>query len=710
MTEDRLNREILNWLHPTPWRLLESPEGQEDKAVVTRVLEARGFDMPEKRYELFDSTPDDLPDPFLFRDMEAACRLIGEILGQESPRLLIFGDYDADGLTAAALLARYFKDWGQEPFILIPDRFDDGYGLSSSLVDEIELHRPDLVITVDTGTSSPDSVCQLKERGIEVVVTDHHQATAASEIIGIPLINPSLGRETFPYKQLSGAGVALFLTLALDAFRKSISPIRPTLFSLAAVGTIADVVPLTGANRIIVRQGLALFGTEAPEGLKAVHRAASLDKSAPSARDIAFSVAPRLNAAGRMGDVRLALDLLLEDEPARADRLASDLDQLNRKRRQAERCVYLEALKAVLAGDKGGPSVVAIAAGKGWHAGVLGIVSSRLVENLRMPAMTLIEENGRLTGSARSFGRIDLIEAISSARPLLEKFGGHAGAAGLTLKLENLPAFRERMNEVIGAIPLQDRLQPYEADIRLPGGAIDLDLVREFDSFEPTGTGFERPLVWLDDLTIESLQRVGEGRHLKLVLRTSDPSMRALDALLFGRGDEEAFYSPGQVIDVLAIPEINSWRNQVSVQLRLLDLRPAGQDRLNREASAAFERWAGAPEEGDRPRTSLLPTLSPGLFTALWQLMTRLSGPARRTVTFVPVRLAWLLSHRYNIEAGALDILLALAILREAGLIQLARDDEEAFAFKVNQMEGHKPALSNSSLWRKLAAWGFLKA
>ncbi len=709
MKEERLNRELLNWLQPAPWRLLESPGGREGKDIVTRVLEARDFDTPEKRYELFDSTPDDLPDPFLFRDMEEACRLVGQILEREAPRLLIFGDYDADGLTAAALLARYFQAEGHRPFILIPDRFDDGYGLSSSLVDEIELHRPDLVITVDTGTSSPDSVHQLKAKGIEVIVTDHHLATAESGIEGIPVINPSLSQETFPFKQLSGAGVALFLTLALDAFRASVTPVRQTLFSLAAVGTVADVVPLTGANRIIVRQGLAAFGTAAPEGLKAIQRISTTDKGMPGARDIAFSVAPRLNAAGRMGDVRLALDLLLEDDPARADRLASDLDELNKKRRQAERCVYEEALKAVLAEAKGENPLVAIAAGKGWHAGVLGIVSSRLVESLRVPAITLIEENGRLTGSARSFGQIDLVKAIGEARPLLEKFGGHAGAAGLTLKQENLAAFRKLMNEVIGAIPLKDRQKPYEADIRLPGREIDLDLVAGFDSFEPTGSGFERPLVWVEDLAIESLQRVGEGRHLKLVLRTPDPSMRCFDALLFGRGSEEAFYKVDQAVDILAIPEINSWRNQISVQLRLLDLRPAGQDRLDREAAAALELWAGRKEEEGRPPSPAPASLSPPLFTALWQLLWSLSGSKRRTVTFSPLRLACILSHRYNVEAGALDILLALAVFREAGLIQLAHGQDEAFAFKINQIEGQKPALSDSPLWGKLAAWGILE-
>lgn len=710
MSEDSDREVMLNWLLPTPWKLRTSTPASYGMDVASRVLAARGFDSPEERRQLFDLTLEDIPDPFRFRDMETACLLVEKCLEESQPRLLIFGDYDADGLTAATLLARYFQSRGHKPVILIPDRFDDGYGLSPALVEEIELHRPHLVITVDTGTSSPDAIRQLMEADIPVIVTDHHLATDAFQSTGAPLLNPALPGETYPYDNLSGAGVALLFTLALDSRLGPVAPsVRDSLFAMAAVGTVADVVPLTGVNRIIVRHGLEVFKQRAPEGLKAIGRCSALNQGRPSARDVAFSIAPRLNAAGRMGDVRLAMDLLMEDDPDRADQLAAKLDDLNRQRRQAEQEVFKEALEGVLAGDGAGTRALAIAQGSHWHAGVLGIVSSRLVDKLRVPAITLNEDKGILTGSARSFGSIDLIQAINSAGHLLEKYGGHAGAAGLTLKADKLEAFRKELTSYLESLPLSDRQQAQWADIKLEGGDLEIDRIRLFDAFEPTGSGFERPVVWLDNLTLESLSRVGDGRHLKLLLRTSDPSMRVVEGLFFGRGDEGAFYQTGDLLDVLAIPEINCWRDKESVQLRLLDLRPADQDQINETAIRVYRQCLEAAEgEGDLAGEDPM-TLSQALFTSLWQLVSALSGPERKRVVFLPVRLAWLLSHRYNVEAEAEEVLVALRLFQAVDLLELGSDKTGAFAFTIKADHGRKPALSDSALWKNLKARGILK-
>lgn len=710
MSEDSDREVMLNWLLPTPWTLRASTPGSCRMDVASRVLAARGFDSPEKRRQLFDLNLADIPDPFRFRDMEAACLLVEKCLEESQPRLLIFGDYDADGLTAATLLARYFQSRGHKPVILIPDRFDDGYGLSPALVEEIELHRPHLVITVDTGTSSPDAVRQIMEAGIPVIVTDHHLVTDAFQSTGAPLLNPALPGEAYPYDNLSGAGVALLFTLALDSRLGPVAPsVRDSLFALAAVGTIADVVPLTGVNRIIVRHGLEVFKQRSPEGLKAIGRCSALNQGRPSARDVAFSIAPRLNAAGRMGDVRLAVDLLMEDDPARADQLAAKLDDLNRQRRQAEQEVFKEALEGVLAGEETATRALAIAHGSNWHAGVLGIVSSRLVEKLRVPAITLNEDKGILTGSARSFGSIDLIQAINSAGHLLEKYGGHAGAAGLTLKADKLEAFRRELTLYLESLPLADRQQAQLADIKLEGGDLEIDQIGLFDAFEPTGSGFERPVVWLDDLTLESLSRVGDGRHLKLLLRTPDPSMRVVEGLFFGRGDEGVFYQAGDLLDVLAVPEINRWRDKESVQLRLLDLRPADQDRINEAAIRTYGQCLGVAEgEGDLADDWPM-TFSQALFTSLWQLASSLSGPERKRVVFLPVRLAWLLSHRYNVEAEADEVLVALRLFQAVDLLELEPDKAGAFAFTIKADHGRKPALSDSALWKNLKARGILK-
>ncbi len=699
-------QELLNWLMPVPWELVEDPAWRESgRPVLDRVLEARGIDTEEKRRELFDASFDQLPDPFLFRSMGEACHLLESHLDRGHPRILIFGDYDADGLTAAALLSCYLTERGHEAHILIPDRFDDGYGLSPALVDEIELHRPDLVITVDTGTSSPDLVRDLMDRGMDVIVTDHHLATQAFEEAGAPLINPMLAGETYPFAQLSGAGVALMLTLALDQMRGRIADCRPRLLVLAAVGTVADVMPLVGVNRIIVREGLAAFERSAPHGLRSIDRLGRSDKGL-TARDIAFSLAPRLNAAGRMGDVRLALDLLLEEDPARAGHLARELDQLNQERRLVEQDIFSQALDAVTSPCCHGASALAIAVGKGWHAGVMGIVSSRLVEKLRVPAITLNEEDGLLTGSARSYGNLDLIKILHTAAPLMERYGGHAGAAGLTLKAENLDAFRDKITQAVEAIPRKERQQAHLADIALTGGELQADLIRQFDTFEPTGNGFERPLVWMEDLTVEGMTRVGDGRHLKFALRTPDPSMLLFDALLFNRSGEEAFYRLGDTVEILAVPEINRWRDQETVQMRLIELRPARHDGVNDRAVKDYGRWLEKAETDEKELEDQGLSLPASLFRSLWKILESLCDLKDRSLTFLPLRLAWLLSHRYNEEAKALEVLLALAIFDQAGLVRLSDKGDGSFSCTKIEQEGKRPALSDSPLWEKMKALG----
>lgn len=702
MGHDMRRQEDLNWLMPAPWELAEKQAPVPGEPALTRLLRARGLEGEQEQRQLFHYSLDDLPDPFLFRDMEAACQLIRRQLDKPSARLLIFGDYDADGLTAAALLSRYFKALGLEPQVLIPDRFDDGYGLSPALIDEISRHRPDLVITVDTGTSSPELVNQLLDQGIDVIVTDHHQAAPDLALHRAPIINPVLPDQGYPFAHLAGAGVALMLTLALD--RKGLGPAGDlaSLLILAAVGTVADVMPLTGVNRIITGLGLAAFQEAAPEGLKALARLSGEERTL-KARDIAFFVAPRLNAAGRMGDVRLALDLLMEEDPVRADRLALKLDELNSQRRQVEQEVFDQALDS-LTQSLSFPLSVVIAVGQGWHAGVMGIVSSRLVERFRVPAITLNDEDGLLTGSARSFGRIDLIEAIHSAAPLLDKYGGHQGAAGLTLKAENQEAFRRQITMHMEAIPQKDRQKPFRADIVLTGDQVDAALIRSFDLLEPTGSGFERPVIRMENLLVEGVSRMGEGRHLKLSLRTSDPSMRLLEALLFGRGNEGDFYRQGDRLDVLATPELNVWRDRETVQLRLVDLCPADQDHLNGEAVLAYRQWmSGEDKAGPRGIS-----LSQGLFTGLWQLMEELFGSRPGPVTFVPLRLAWLLSHRYNEEADPLGLLLGLAVFDESGLLRLTDNLDGSFTCVKGDPGKKRPALSDSHLWAELKASGVL--
>ncbi|MGI6507315.1 MAG: single-stranded-DNA-specific exonuclease RecJ [Saccharofermentanales bacterium] len=713
MMRDTARHHMLEWLSPADWVVVYDVPEEEEQDVLSRVLIARGLDTRVKREAFFHVSLDDIPDPFLFLDMEKACQILDAVLALNSPRILIFGDYDADGLTSAALLERWLRARGCTPDILIPDRFDDGFGLSVALAEEILIHRPDLVITVDTGTSSQDALALLRHNGVDIIVTDHHLPDEHFVRGDVPIINPSIPDETYPFKELSGAGVAYLLTLAADQFFGEISAIRPMLTVIASVGTVADVMPLIDVNRAIVRAGLAAFDEHAPAGLKALFNRvnSNLDKSITS-RDIAFSIAPRLNAAGRMGDVRLALDLLLEDDPVRVVDLADQLSELNEMRRQVERDVFQEAFHDVMSRQGDEPLSVAVAWGEGWHGGVLGIVSARLAERLRVPAITLSEENGMLSGSARTFGNINLIDGIAHAGKYLETFGGHEGAAGLSLKTENFDLFRDAMIRYIESIPKKKRYLPIFADTSLDGDVIDRELVESFDALEPTGHGFERPLFVIPHMMIENIVRVGEGRHLRLKVRSLGEAKNSFDAILFYRGDDEPFYSVGDEIDLLGTPDFNVWRERRSIQLQCDDIRPsqktgADDDRLQ---SLFPHLLVELPDENltETLASFGLTSIKQDVFIALWQLMSSLAGEERIPIAFLPSRLAWLLTHRYNVEAGSLAVLFVLAIFSEVGIGELVADEDGGYIFRLLDTGGEKYKLTETSLWEKLDAQGVL--
>lgn len=710
---DTARHHMLEWLTPADWAVVcDAPQGEGHQDVLSRVLMARGLDTQMKRDAFFHVSLDDIPDPFLFLDMERACSIIGDVLQSTSPRILIFGDYDADGLTSSALLARWLKEKGCTPEILIPDRFDDGFGMSLALAEEIILHNPDLVVTVDTGTSSPESIALLRHYGIKVIVTDHHLPDEQFVRGDVSVINPSIPDDPYPFKQLSGAGVAYLLTVAADQFFGKVSPIRPMLTVIASIGTVADVMPLVEVNRAIVLAGLSAFVEHAPVGLKALFDRVNKDPDAAiTSRDIAFSIAPRLNAAGRMGDVRLALDLLLEDDPAHVIVLADKLNELNEKRRQVEYDVFQKAFNDVMNRQGDAPLSVAIARGENWHGGVLGIVSARLAERLRVPAITLSEEDGILSGSARTFGRINLIEGIAHAGEYLETFGGHKGAAGLSLKPENFERFCDTMIAYIESIPKKKRQLPILADTSIEGHMINTKLVESFDLLEPMGHGFGRPLFLIPHMKIDAITRVGEGRHLRLKVRSQGEKQSIFDAILFHRGDDEPFYSVGDEIDLMATPIFNVWRERRSIQLRCVDLRPSNEEGLDDRLQSVFPQLLHQLSDDDLAETLArfgLTSLGQNVFVALWQLISSLAGRGNTPITFLPSRLAWLLTHRYNVEVGALAVLFVLAIFAEVEIGELLVDEDGGFIFRLLDIGEEKLKLTETSLWRRLDAQGVL--
>lgn len=705
--EPKLRHKLIRWLAAPSWKIRSTESNESTEIdILERVLAARGLDTARSRDAFFNATIEDMPNPFLFKDMKRATSVILGVMREKSPRILIFGDYDADGLTASALVARWFHAHGIHPDILIPDRIDDGYGLSSALVEEMLIHRPDLVVTVDTGTTSSDLVALMVVEGVQVVVTDHHVPTLPFDRNIAPLINPSAEDETYPYRGLSGAGVAFILTQALDLAMGERTPGRDLLSILAAVGTVADVMPLTGVNRILVRHGLERFDTDAPAGLTALYSMSRRrDNLAISSRDIAFSIAPRLNAAGRMGDVRLALDLLLEDDAERATFLAMQLDELNQERRRVEGDVFDEALKMVTRAWGDETPVIAIARGKDWHPGVLGIVSSRLAEHLRVPAITLREEDGVLTGSARSFGSINLIRALEAASEYLDRYGGHSGAAGLQLEVDQFDAFSQAMVSYMRSIPEEEREETYEADTNIPALAIDADLVDRLALLEPTGHDFGKAVFLIRRFIIEDTSRVGDGRHFKMRLMREDASMQSFDAILFHGGDEAFFYDTGDVVDILATPEWNVWQGKATIQLTTEAIRPSSDEEEDFLAFDRLKRFIEAPSNED---LAMRVIMTPMHFTAIWMFLAQLGADGNGQIVFSPSRLAWVVSHRYNVEVDAFAVLAMLRIFSDVGLCRLERTEKNFIVFNPEEPKSGRPSLTSSPLWTTLSRYGLL--
>lgn len=705
--EPKLRHKLIRWLTSPPWKIKSVVSDESaDTDILERVLIARGFDTEISRDVFFNATIDDLPDPFSFIDMARATSIILDVMRKRSPRILIFGDYDADGLTASALLARWFHAHEIHPNILIPDRIDDGYGLSAALVEEMLLHRPDLVLTVDTGTTAAEFISLLVNEGVQVVVTDHHVPTLPFDRQIAPLINPSADDETYPYCALSGAGVAFMLTQALDLTIGEHTSNRDLLAVLATVGTIADVMPLTGVNRLLVRHGLERFNTDAPVGLAALFDLMRRrDPSTIFSRDIAFFIAPRLNAAGRMGDVRLALDLLLEDNAERAAMLALRLDELNQERRRVEGDVFDEALKMVTRAWGDEAPVIAISYGNDWHPGVLGIVSSRLSDRLHVPAITLREEDGLLIGSARSFGSINLILALDAASEYLDRYGGHSGAAGLQLNIDQIDAFSKVMESYMRSIPEEEREVTYEADADVLASEIDGELVDRLALLEPTGQDFGKAVFLIRQFVIDDLKRVGEGHHLKMRLRAGDETMQTFDAIFFHGGDEASFYAIDDVIDVLVTPEWNVWQGRSTIQLNIEAIRPS---RVSEEDILAFNTLTRFYETPSSKDPALWITLKPAFFTALWLFLAQLGANGDGRIVFSPSRLAWILSHSYNVEADAFAVLAALRIFSDVGLCHFDSTGTGFYVFMPKEQESDRPSLTSSPLWTLLCRFGWL--
>ena len=508
-------------------------------APVAAILVSRGITDAAQADRFLNPRLSDMSDPFLVAGMQAAVeRVAGALLANE--RIAVFGDYDADGITATALLVSVLNALGAEATWFLPNRLTDGYGLTVGALERcMDAHRPELIITVDCGTSSADAVESARRRGVDIVVTDHHE-TSGAPVDAAAVVNPVLGANE-EAAHLAGVGVCFKLCHALLKHLLTDAPERVKgvdlrdWLHLVAIGTVADIVPITGENRTLVRHGLARLNAGAGGiGLTALKRAAGM-KGAMNCYHIGFVIGPRLNAPGRLGAPDPALELLLTGDPARASALADELESANGQRRRTEDTIRAEAEAELQESFDARKDFGLVVGREGWHAGTIGIVASRLCSRYGRPAVVVaFDEEGMGKGSCRSIDGVDMLAALEDCADDLTSFGGHKMAAGLVMERAKLDGFRSRFNEVCAAqLAGRDLRRSQSIDAWIDLADADARLLAALDILRPFGTGNPMPVLGVRNVrTVGHPRRVGQD-HLKMLLTCGS---ERLDAIGFGMG------------------------------------------------------------------------------------------------------------------------------------------------------------------------------
>ena len=510
-------------------------------------------------------TRDDFHNPFLFKGMDIAVdRIIKAINNKE--KILIYGDYDVDGITSTTVLKKYLMDRGISVDTYIPNRLHEGYGLNKNAINTIKDRNIDLIITVDCGISAIEEVDYAVSLGMDVIVTDHHEVGEKLPN-ALAVIDAKRKDNTYPFRSLAGVGVVFKLIQALS-IKLEIKPEEYLKYlDLVCVGTISDIVPLEGENRTIAKLGLMLIKVTRNLGLRELIKSSGYKEI--DSNTISFGVAPRINACGRMGHEEEALKLFLAEDLESATKITKELNEYNTLRQSTEKAIYEEAVQQIEKNHLDENNSIVLG-GKGWHHGVIGIVSSKVTDKYYKPSILLSFEDNIAKGSGRSVPGFDLYEGLAKCEDLLEKYGGHSMAVGLTLKKENLEKFKERFEQIAKEKNIKELVPIIYIDDELKLKDINMDLVKSISILEPFGEANKVPLFLIRNLKIDSIRALSEGRHLKLTLRDEN---FVINAIGFELGYLAEEYRIGDRIDVVGTLEINSFNGFSSIQINMKDIR-----------------------------------------------------------------------------------------------------------------------------------------
>ena len=557
------------------WQIYEATQDKQEKIeelkqkyninqLLATILVNRGIIEQEKLKIFLNPTRKDFHNPFLMPDMEKAVdRIIKAI--EKKEKIIIYGDYDADGITSITVLKSFFKDLGIDVEYYIPNRLSEGYGLNKTAVEEIANNGYNLMITVDCGITAIEEVELAKIKNIDTIVTDHHEV--ADELPkAIAVIDAKRKDSMYPCRDLAGVGVVfkLIQALAIKLGLKEESYLK--YLDIVCVGTISDIVPLKDENRVIAKLGLLLINQTKNIGLKSILLSAGYKNIDSMA--ISFGVAPRINACGRMGHAEKALELLLCKNINDANRLTNELNEFNKIRQETEKSIFEEAVLKIENENLNNKNTIVVA-GENWHHGVIGIVASKITEMYFKPSILLCYEDNIAKGSGRSITGFDLHDALMKCADIIDKFGGHSMAIGITIKKENVQKFYDKIEKIASDMKVDEIIPIIQIDSKISLNNIDKEMVASLKQLEPFGEGNKTPIFAIKNLKIDSIRALSEGKHLKLTLRENNTMINAIG---FNMGNLVQEYKIGDKIDVAGVLEINTFNGVDSIQINLKDI------------------------------------------------------------------------------------------------------------------------------------------
>ena len=534
--------------------------------LIAVVLASRGCKSTESAAEVLRSSPTDIHDPFLLKDMDKAVKRINEaVINHE--KVMVFGDYDVDGMTSSCIMYEYLRSIGLDCDIYIPGRLDEGYGLNTPALDSFAENGVTLVVTVDCGITAVEETEHARKLGIDLVITDHHECKAELPD-AVAIIDPKRPDCPYPNKTLAGVGVAFKTICALAGVERT-QEMLDTYGELVALGTIADVVSVKGENRTLVKAGIKQLINTNRSGLKRLLHETGLDTKRITTASIGYAIAPKLNAAGRMGQPSLSVSLLTTQSEEDAARIADELDALNTERRNLVTEIFDDASEILSRTKTPDPIILAK---RGWYQGVMGIVAARIAEIHRLPTiMICIDENGMGRGSCRSFACFQLYSALEHCSDYLVNFGGHEMAAGLTIREEDIPEFSQKFREYYHKLVELPPVPTLEIDFEvIKPGLLSIENLDALTELEPYGNGNPAPILCIKNAVLTGLTPVGGGMHTKVKINKFGENF---DGIFFSRTVQELNVRIGDHVDAAFEPQINEFRGKRSVQLLLADLK-----------------------------------------------------------------------------------------------------------------------------------------